>query len=140
MYKNDEPMAIGKAKVVKSSDKDQVLIIGAGITLSESMKAADLLAKSGIHVRVLDPFTIKPIDKDTIISNAVKCSGKIITVEDHYPEGGIGEAVLSAVAEHPNIVVKKLAVQEVPRSGKPDELLQKYGIDSTSIAIRGVRM
>lgn len=133
VYKNDEPLAIGKAKVIKSSDKDQVLLIGAGITLLESMKAADALAKVGINARVMDLFTIKPIDQEAIVSNAKKCDNKIVTVEDHYPEGGIGEAVLSAIAEQPNIVLKKLAVKDVPRSGKPDELLHRFGIDSTSI-------
>ncbi|XP_058807688.1 transketolase isoform X3 [Phymastichus coffea] len=133
IYKNDEPLAIGKAKVVRSSNSDQALLIGAGVTLHESVKAADILAKSGINVRVIDPFTIKPIDQNTIIENAVQVGGKIITVEDHYPEGGLGEAVLSAVAEHPNIVVRKLAVKEVPRSGKPEELLHHFGIDAQSI-------
>ncbi|KAJ8664523.1 hypothetical protein QAD02_006185 [Eretmocerus hayati] len=134
IYANDEPLAIGKAKIVRSSGNDQALLIGAGITLHESLKAADILAKSGIHVRVMDPFTIKPIDKKAIIDNAVQTSGRIITVEDHYPEGGLGEAVLSAISEHPNLILRKIAVNEVPRSGKPEELLQMFGIDAQSIA------
>ena len=134
IYKNDEPLAIGKAKVVRSSNKDQALLIGAGVTLHEAVKAADILAKAGINVRVLDPFTIKPIDQKAIIENAVQTGGRIVTVEDHYPEGGLGEAVLSAIAEHPNLILKKIAVKDVPRSGKPDELLHHYGIDAVSIA------
>lgn len=134
IYKNDEPLAIGKANVIRSSDNDQALLIGAGVTLHEAVKAADILAKSGINVRVIDPFTIKPIDQKAIIENAVQTGGRIVTIEDHYPEGGLGEAVLSAIAEHPNLILKKIAVKEVPRSGKPEELLQYYGIDAASIA------
>ena len=133
LYKNDEPLAIGKAKIVKSSNKDQALLIGAGVTLHEAMKAADTLKGKGINVRVMDPFTIKPIDKKAIIDNALQCGGKIVTIEDHYPEGGLGEAVLSAVSEQQGIVVRKIAVTEVPRSGKPEELLHRYGIDAASI-------
>jgi len=136
IYKNDEPFAVGKAKVVyKGGATNQALLIGAGVTLHEAVNAADkILSKNGINVRVMDPFTIKPIDKQAIIDNALQCGGVIVTIEDHYPEGGLGEAVLSAVAEQPNIVVKKIAVSEVPRSGKPEELLHRFGIDAASIA------
>ena len=117
IYKNDEVFEIGKAKVIKSSPSDKVLVIGAGVTLYEALSAAEDLGKSGINVRVIDPFTIKPLDAATIINNAKECGGRIITVEDHYAEGGLGEAVLSAVAEERDIVVRKLAVTEIPRSG-----------------------
>lgn len=133
LYKNDETLAIGKAKVVKSSAKDQALVIGAGVTLHEAIKAADELAKSGINVRVIDPFTIKPIDAQTIIKNAKEVNGRIVTVEDHYAQGGLGEAVQSAVALEKNIIVKKLAVPEVPRSGPPSVLLDNYGISARNI-------
>lgn len=133
LYKNDEKIMIGKAKVVKSSSDDKVLIIGAGITLHEGIKAAEELEKTGINVRVLDPFTIKPIDADSIISNAKECGGRIVTVEDHYPEGGLGEAVASAVALERNIIIKKLAVPKVPRSGPPSVLVDAFGISSRSI-------
>lgn len=86
LYKNDEPFQIGKAKVVRSNNADKVLLIGSGITLHEAVKAADELAKSGVHVRVIDPFTIKPLDPE-IIEHAKAAGSKIITVEDHYPEG-----------------------------------------------------
>jgi transketolase len=78
---------IGKAKVLKKSDSDEVLVIGAGVTLHEAITAADELAKASVHVRVLDPFTVKPIDSEAIIANAKECGGQILTVEDHYPQG-----------------------------------------------------
>ncbi|XP_046618820.1 transketolase-like protein 2 isoform X2 [Neodiprion virginianus] len=133
IYKNDKALAIGKAQVIKTSSKDQVLIIGAAVTLVEAILAADELAKSGINVRVMDPFTIKPIDAAGIIKNARETGGRIITVEDHYPEGGLGDAVLSAVAGVRDIIVKKLAVPVVPRSGPTAVLLDAYGISSRSI-------
>ncbi|KAG5311117.1 TKTL2 protein, partial [Acromyrmex insinuator] len=133
LYKNDETFAVGKAKVIKSSAKDQVLVIGAGVTLHEAIKAADELAKAGINIRVIDPFTIKPIDAQTIIKNAKEVGGRIVTVEDHYSEGGLGETVQSAVALERNVIVKKLAVPEVPRSGPPTVLLENYGISARNI-------
>lgn len=88
IYENNEVFAVGKAKVVRSSATDKVLLIGAGITLFEALNAADTLAKTqNINVRVLDPFTIKPLDRQAIVENALQAGGKIITVEDHYPEG-----------------------------------------------------
>ncbi|KAL6444656.1 hypothetical protein ACFW04_002031 [Cataglyphis niger] len=133
LYKNDESLTIGKAKVIKSSANDQVLLIGAGVTLHEAVKAADELAKAGINARVIDPFTIKPIDTQAIIKHAKEVGGRIITVEDHYPQGGLGEAVQSAVALERNIIVKKLAVPNVPRSGPPTVLLENYGISARNI-------
>jgi transketolase len=133
LYDNEEPFEIGKAKVVKKSEKDVVLLIGAGVTLYEALDAAKELEKSGVHARVLDLFTVKPIDKDSIINNAKECGGRIITIEDHYEQGGIGEAVLSAVSEVRDILVKKIAVTEVPRSGPPNVLLDMFGISSKHI-------
>lgn len=133
IYKNNEVLAIGKSKVVRSSDKDKVLIIGAAVTLVEALAAADELAKVGINARVIDPFTIKPIDAEGIIKNAKAVGGRIITVEDHYPEGGLGDAVLSAVAGSRDIIVKKLAVPVIPHSGPTAVLLDTYGINARSI-------
>lgn len=133
IYSNDEVFTVGKAKVVRKSDNDSVTVIGACVTLVEAFKAADELASSGVNVRIIDPFTIKPIDADTIIKNARETGGRIITVEDHYAEGGLGEAVCGAVSECRDILVKKLAVREIPRSGKPNELLEHYGISAASI-------
>ncbi|XP_034944619.1 transketolase-like protein 2 isoform X2 [Chelonus insularis] len=133
IYENNESFAIGKAKIVKTSSKDQVLVIGAGVTLYEAIKAAQELAGLGIHARVMDPFTVKPIDAASIISNAKDCGGRIVTVEDHYPEGGLGDAVMSAVALERNIIVKKLAVTGIPRSGPPSVLLDAFGISARNI-------
>ena len=86
VYANDEPFAIGKAKILRKSDADQVLVVAAGVTLHEALKAADTLAEAGVHVRVMDPFTIKPLDIQAVQDNAAACNGRVITVEDHYPE------------------------------------------------------
>lgn len=133
IYDNDETFAAGKAKVVFRHEGAKATVIGAGITLSSAIEAHDLLAKEGIHINVIDPFTLKPIDKDTIIEAAKASGGKIITVEDHYPEGGIGEAVSSAVAGETGITVKMLAVRELPRSGPPNVLLDMFGISANKV-------
>jgi len=134
IYGNDEQFQIGKAKIVRRSNSDQVLVIASGITLSESIAAADLLAAKGINIRVMDPFTIKPLDIAAVKEHAAACGGRVITVEDHYPEGGLGDAVLGAVADCRNVVVRKLAVNAVPRSGPPMELLEMFGISANCIA------
>uniref|UniRef100_A0A7N6AQJ9 Transketolase n=1 Tax=Anabas testudineus TaxID=64144 RepID=A0A7N6AQJ9_ANATE len=137
IYSPDEKFEVGVAKVVRQSDNDQVTVIGAGVTLHEALAAADTLAIQEIefsNIRVIDPFTIKPLDAATILSNAKATGGQIITVEDHYKEGGLGEAVLSAVGREPGIVVTRLAVSGVPRSGKPQELLDLFGISAKHIA------
>jgi len=133
IYSNEEPFEVGKAKVVRQSDSDKVTVVASCVTLVEAVKAAETLSASGINIRIVDPFTIKPIDGATIIASAQATGGKIITVEDHYAEGGIGEAVCGAVSEVPNIIVKRLAVREIPRSGKAAELLEKYGISASCI-------
>lgn len=133
LYSQEEKFGVGHAKVVRMSDADRVTVIGAGITLHEALSAADELSKQGIHIRVIDPFTIKPLDADTIISNARATGGHIITVEDHYKEGGIGEAVAAAVSGEPGILVQSLSVSGVPRSGKPAELLDLFGISAKHI-------
>lgn len=133
IYSNDEVFEIGKAKVIRESSNDVALVIGCCVTLLEATKAADELAKSGVNIRIMDPFTLKPIDSEAIIRNAKQCKGKIITVEDHYPEGGVGEAVLSAVSMESGIIVKKIAVPRIPRSGPSGLLLDMFGISSTHI-------
>uniref|UniRef100_A0A671UW92 Transketolase n=1 Tax=Sparus aurata TaxID=8175 RepID=A0A671UW92_SPAAU len=134
IYSPDEKFEVGVAKVVRQSDKDHVTVIGAGVTLHEALAAADMLASEGKNIRVIDPFTIKPLDASTILASARATGGRIITVEDHYKEGGLGEAVLSAVGEEPGIVVTRIAVTSVPRSGKPQELMDLYGISAKHIA------
>jgi transketolase len=133
IYGNDEQFVVGKAKIVRQSNSDQVTVIGACVTLVEALKAADELETSGIHVRVIDPFTIKPLDVDTILHSARQTSGRIVVVEDHYSEGGIGEAVSGALSTVRDVVIKRLAVTGVPRSGKPEELLEMFGINAHAI-------
>jgi len=134
IYGPDEEFEVGGSRVIRSSDDDDVTIVGAGITVHEALQAADALEDDGISARVIDAYSIKPIDGDTLQS-AAEATGKIVTVEDHFPEGGLGDAVLAALAEkdeHPRVL--KLAVREMPRSGKPEELLSAYGIDAEHIA------
>jgi transketolase len=121
--------------VPRSSDDDDVAIVAAGITVHEALKAADALAEDGINARVIDLYSIKPLDEATLRDAAEATGGRIVTVEDHRPEGGLGEAVLAAFAdaeERPR--VKVLAVSELPHSGKPAELLAAAGIDAAGIA------
>jgi len=133
VYPNDEKFEIGKGKVVRESDSDTCLLIGAGITLHECLKAYDELKSEGVNVRLFDPFCLKPIDAEGIISNAQACGGKIVTVEDHYPEGGLGEAVSGVTAMTSGVRVKRLAVTGLPRSGPPAELIDMFGISARHI-------
>jgi transketolase len=134
LYGPDEEFHIGGAKVVRESDEDQVTLIGAGITLHEALKAADQLADDGISARVIDLYSVKPIDVDTLAAAAQATGGRFVVAEDHWPEGGMGDAVLSAFAdsdERPRVV--KLGVSHLPGSGKPAELLGAAGIDAAHI-------
>uniref|UniRef100_A0A8C9UAW1 Transketolase n=1 Tax=Scleropages formosus TaxID=113540 RepID=A0A8C9UAW1_SCLFO len=133
IYNCNEDFHVGQAKVVYKSNDDQITVIGAGVTLHEAVAAAEQLKKERINIRVIDPFTIKPLDAKTIIDNAKATRGRIITVEDHYYEGGLGEAVCSSVVNEPGFSVHRLAVAHVPRSGKPAELLKIFGIDKDAI-------
>ncbi|XP_014279415.1 transketolase [Halyomorpha halys] len=132
LYDNEEEFKIGKSFILKQSKEDKALVIGAGVTLHEALRAAEQLEKSNIKIRVMDLFTVKPIDVDSIKKHAEQCNGKVIVVEEHYPQGGIGEAVSSACAMS-KFLIKILAVNEVPRSGPPQKLLEKYGIDSGNV-------
>ncbi len=139
IYGPDEEFPVGGSRVVRASDDDDVAIIAAGITLPEASKAADALAGEGVSARVIDLYSVKPVDTETLRAAAEATGGRLITVEDHWPEGGLGDAVLDALAdsEEPPRVVK-LAVREMPTSGKPAELLAAAGIDADHIA-RAVR-
>jgi len=131
LYGPDEEFPVGGSKTLRSSDDDEVTIIGAGITVHEALKAADTLAEDGISARVLDCYSVKPLDLKTLR----ELGTPIVTVEDHWPEGGIGEAVAGALAdreERPRII--RLAVGDMPHSGKPAELLDAAGIDAAHIA------
>jgi transketolase len=132
VYPADERFPIGGSKVVR--DGDDVTIVGAGITLHEALTAADALAEEGISARVIDLYSVKPIDAETL-RIAAEATGAIVTVEDHWPEGGLGEAVLSVFAEdEERPLIVQLAVREMPGSGKPTELLAAAGIDADHIA------
>jgi len=135
LYAPDEEFEIGGSRVLRSSDEDEVAIVGAGITVHEALKAADALADEGIAARVIDLYSIKPLDRDTLLAAAEATGGRIVTVEDHWPDGGLGDAVASALAdtdEPPRVV--KLAVRGMPGSAKPAELLSAAGIDAEHIA------
>jgi transketolase len=135
LYSPDEEFAIGGSRVLRSSENDEVALIGAGITVHEALKAADALVEEGIAARVVDLYSIKPIDDETLRAAAEATGGRLVTIEDHWAEGGLGDAVLAALADtdEPRRVVK-LAVREMPKSGKPEELLARAGIDAEHIA------
>jgi len=133
LYTGSEGFACGKSIILKEHTADQVVVIGAGITLHEALKAYEKLAAEGIYIKVVDIFCVKPVDKELILGAARSCNGKIITVEDHYPEGGIGEAVAGALSEEMGIVIKKLAVNSIPYSGKSGDLLDRFNINSRAI-------
>jgi transketolase len=130
LYANDESFPIGGSKVLRKSAADRLTIVAAGVTLHESLKAATTLAEQGIAARVIDAYSIKPIDAATLLG-AARETGRILVVEDHYPEGGLGDAVLNAVGRHARVV--KIGVREIPRSGPPEALLDKYGIAARHI-------
>ncbi len=134
LYGPDEDFAIGGSRVLRGSDSDQVTLVGAGITLHEAMKAADTLAEEGIAARVIDLYSVKPIDAETLLA-AGRETGAVVTVEDHFPEGGLGDAVLDVFAEaRDRPVIRKLAVRIMPGSGTPAEQLAAAGIDANHIA------
>ena len=132
IYGNDEPFTIGGAKVVKQSANDKVTVVAAGVTLHEAIKAADALAKEGIGITVVDAYCVKPLGKDVIKAAAAKTNNVVVTVEEHYAEGGLGDAVAGELSAD-GVKVHKLAVRELPRSGKAEELLAKFGIDAAAI-------
>lgn len=132
LYGNDEPFQIGGAKVVRQNPGDKVTVVGAGVTLHEALKAADLLKAEGIGITVVDAYSVKPLGKDVIRAAAAKTGNVVITVEEHYAEGGLGDAVAGELSAD-GVKVHKLAVRELPHSGKAEELLARYGIDAAAI-------
>jgi transketolase len=140
LYGADDGFAIGGSKVPRSSDGDVATVVAMGITVHEALKAADALAADGIAVRVVDAYSVKPLDADGIRA-AAAATGAVVTVEDHWAEGGLGEAVATALVEGGAAVpFTRLAVTAMPTSGKPDELLAAAGIDAVAIAeaVRGL--
>jgi len=137
LYPNDEEFKIGGSKVLRSSDNDAVTLVSAGVTIHEALKAYEILKKEGINIRVIDAYSVKPIDDETLKKSASETNNTIICVEDHYYDGGLGDAVLNAVAKH-GVRVHKMAVKELPRSGQPEELMELYGI-SAGCVVKKVR-
>jgi transketolase len=135
LYANDEAFPIGGSKTVRRSDKDAVTVVGAGVTLFEALTAHERLQKDGIAIRVIDLYSVQPIDADTLRRAAAETRA-IVTVEDHSARGGIGEAVAAVVGGSTRL--EMLAVREIPRSGKPTELLEAHGISADAI-VRAVR-
>ena len=141
LYGPDEAFTIGGSKTLRRSDGDQVTIVGAGVTVHEALAAADQLQAEGIAARVIDAYSVKPIDATTLRQAAAATGGRVVVVEDHWAEGGLGDAVLAAfsgdgtsgapVAPEPRVV--KLAVRQMPGSGKPAELLDAAGISARHI-------
>ena len=132
IYGPEEKFHVGKAKVIREGNHDRVLVVAAGITLFEALKAHDELKKSGLDIRVIDLFSVQPIDRETLVASARAAGNQVITVEDHYAHGGLGDSVQSALAAE-GIPVYKIAVTEVPHSGAPQELIEKFGISSQAV-------
>jgi transketolase len=141
IYGPDEEFRIGGARVVRESEDDQVALIGAGVTLHEAIKAADRLAEEGVNARVVDLYSIKPVDAETLAAVSQATGGRLVTVEDHWAEGGLGDAVQDVFAdadERPRIV--KLAVRTIVGSGTGAELLHETGIDADAIVSAAKRL
>jgi len=133
IYDNEEKFPIGGLKVLRQSAGDAVTVIGAGVTLFEALKAYDRLKAAGTSIRVIDLYSVQPVDKAALIAAGKATGGHLITVEDHYAAGGIGDSVAEAVADA-GLTVHRLAVREIPRSGKPEELVERFGISAAHIA------
>jgi transketolase len=136
LYPDGEPFPIGGSKVLRSSGHDQVTLIGAGVTLHACLRAADLLLEADVHARVIDCYSIKPIDTAALTAAAAATSGRLVIAEDHHPEGGLGSAVTDSLlaAGASNLHVTHLAVRDLPGSGSGAELLAWAGIDADHIA------
>jgi transketolase len=139
IYANDETFTVGGLKVLRESANDVATVIAAGVTVFEALKAHDQLKASGTSLRVIDLYSVSPVDRDALVRAGRATGGRLITVEDHYAAGGIGDAVAAAVADA-GLTVHRLAVREIPRSGKPEELLDRFGISARHIvdAVRAV--
>jgi transketolase len=139
IYAPDAGFSIGGSRLLRSSEADRVTVVAAGITVHEALAAAEELAAEGIEIRLLDVYSIKPIDRRALVESVTATRGKLVTVEDHWPEGGLGDAVLAALAcSGLPLKAMRLAVGELPGSGRPDELLHSAGIDADAI-VQAVR-
>jgi len=134
LYSADEEFRVGGAKVVRSSDRDQVALIGAGVTLHNCLAAADRLASEGVSARVIDLYSVKPVDKDVLREASAVTGGRFVVAEDHYPQGGLGAAVMEALAGDARPPrVAHCAVRDLPTSGRPEELMEAAGISGGNI-------
>jgi len=134
IYSPEDRFEVGGSRLLRASDNDGVTVAAAGITLHEAVTAADRLAEIGVRVRLLDVYSVKPIDRDALISAVTATDGRLVTVEDHWPQGGLGDAALEAIADSGlRLRVRKLGVSGLPGSGKPHELLHLAGIDADAI-------
>jgi transketolase len=135
LYPAGEEFPIGKSRVVKSSDQDKVAVVAAGITVHEALKAYDKLQEAGISARIIDAYSVKPIDREGLHQAAKSVGGKFVVVEDHWPEGGLGDAVLEAFSGpgSPPATIIKLGVGKMPGSGTPAQLLDAAGISAEHI-------
>ena len=132
IYSTSQRFEIGGSNVLRESDEDEVTIVAAGITVFEALKAYEQLKREGTLARVIDAYSLQPIDRATLVRSGRQTGHRIVTVEDHYQAGGLGDAVGAAVGDE-GIGVHRLAVREIPRSGKSDELLERYGISAGHI-------
>jgi transketolase len=131
IYSNKHKFPIGGSKVLKKNPEDKAAVIAAGITVHEALKAYQELKEERILVRIIDAYSVEPIDKKKIMREVKEAKGKVVVVEDHFKNGGLGEAVALALAGKAEI--SHLAIEELPRSGKPEELMDRYGISSSHI-------
>jgi transketolase len=137
IYSRGEKFPIGGSKILRRGSRDELTVVAAGITVHESLKAFDVLKKEGIRIRVIDAYSIEPLDRKTIQREVTSAGGKVIVVEDHFAGGGLGDAVAQALVGKAT-ALRHLCIRELPRSGKPQELLDKYGIGVHSI-VRNVK-
>ncbi len=133
IYGADEVFPIGGSKTLRSAADDAVTVVAAGVTVFEALKAHDVLAAEGRHIRVIDAYSIQPIDREALVAAGTATGGRLITVEDHYAAGGLGDAVSEAVWDQ-GFRVQRLAVRDIPRSGPPDTLIDLFGISARAIA------
>ncbi|MGB4703567.1 MAG: transketolase [Candidatus Saccharicenans sp.] len=131
LYSPDEEFPAGGSKVLRKSENDAATVVAAGITVHEALKAYEQLKKEGIHIRIIDAYSVKPLDAQTIVKSVSETGGRVVVVEDHFEQGGLGTAVALALPEKKHW--KHLCIRELPRSGKPEELLARYRIDASAI-------
>ncbi|HXH07359.1 MAG TPA: transketolase [Vicinamibacterales bacterium] len=139
IYGPGEPFEIGGSKTLRSSPEDALTVVAAGVTVFEALRACDRLRAEGIGLRVIDAYSVQPIDREGLRRAAAATNRTVLTVEDHYVQGGLGDAVSEALGPD-GIAVHRLAVREIPRSGRPDELLDRYGISADAIAAAARRL